>query len=124
MLRTKANIAGYQNQLLDVLSEYMENIAPIIGPTMKPIENAIPTKAIARALAFVSDTSVIMAMLNEIFPLLRPPTKRANTKIKKFDDIAHNTYENEIPIWNNKKKKLIKNCNKNTMNRLNNYQTN
>lgn len=96
-LNRNANAAGYQNHILDVLSVYIENKAPIIGPIMKPIENAIPTNAIAFPRFFKSDTSVMIAMLNEILPLLRPPTKRASTNKKKFDDIAQRTYEHEIP---------------------------
>lgn len=41
-----ANIAGNQNQTSEDLSDIFENIAPIIGPMMKPSENAIPTKAL------------------------------------------------------------------------------
>lgn len=40
-----ANIAGNQNQTSVDLSDILENIAPIIGPIMKPSEKAIPTKA-------------------------------------------------------------------------------
>lgn len=80
------------------LFEYIENKAPIIGPTIKPIENAIPTNAIAFPRFLISETSVIIAILNDIFPLLRPPTKRANTNSRKFDDIAQSMYEHEMPI--------------------------
>lgn len=83
--------------MLDVLSVNIENRAPIVGPMMKPIENAMPTNAMAFPRFFTSDTSVMMAMLSEIFPLLRPPINRASTNMKKFDDIAHSTYEHEIP---------------------------
>lgn len=67
------------------------------------MENAMPTNAIALPRVFRSDTSVIIAMLNEMFPLLRPPTKRANTNKKKFDDIAQRIYEHEIPNCETKK---------------------
>lgn len=83
-----AKIAGNQNQFDDVLSENLANIAPIIGPIIKPNENAIPTKAIPFPRFFEFETSVIIAMLNEILPLLRPPTNRANTNKPKFDEIA------------------------------------
>lgn len=92
-----AKIAGYQNQMAVVLSENFENIAPIIGPTINPNENAIPTNAIALPRVFVFDTSVIIAMLNDILPLLKPPTKRAITNIAKFFDIAHKPYDDAIP---------------------------
>lgn len=46
MIRLIANIAGNQNHITDDLFAYLENIAPIIGPIMKPSEKAIPTKAI------------------------------------------------------------------------------
>lgn len=85
--------------MLDVLSVNIENKAPIIGPMMNPIENAMPTNAIAFPRFFISDTSVMIAMLSEIFPLLRPPTNRASTKMKKFDDSAQSTYESEIPAY-------------------------
>lgn len=88
--------------MLDVLSVYMENKAPIIGPIMKPIENAIPTNAIAFPRFFKSDTSVMIAILKEMLPLLRPPTNRASTNKKKFDDSAHSTYEHEIPTYKHK----------------------
>lgn len=81
------------------LSDSIENIAPIIGPIMNPTENAIPTKAMALPRFFASDTSVIMAILSDMFPLLSPPTKRASTKMKKFDENAHITYDNEIPTY-------------------------
>lgn len=84
-----AKIAGNQNQILADLSEKWANAAPIIGPTMKPNEKAIPTSAIPLPRFFAFDTSVIMAILSEILPLLRPPTKRANTNNVKFVDIAH-----------------------------------
>lgn len=64
---------------------------------MNPIENAMPTNAIAFPRFLTSETSVMMAMLNDILPLLMPPTNRANTNKKKFDDSAHNTYEHAIP---------------------------
>lgn len=83
--------------MLDVLSVYIENKAPIIGPIINPIENAIPTNAMAFPRFFMSDTSVMIAILSEMLPLLRPPTNRASTNIKKFDDNAHSTYEIEIP---------------------------
>lgn len=83
-----ANIAGNQNQFADVLSENLENIAPIIGPIIKPNENAMPTNAIPLPRFFEFDTSVIIAILKEILPLLRPPTNRANTNKPKFDEIA------------------------------------
>lgn len=102
-LRRNANIAGYQNHMLADLSDSIENIAPIIGPIMNPTENAMPTKAMALPRFFASDTSVIMAILNDMFPLLSPPTKRASTKIKKFDENAHITYDNEIPTYFSKK---------------------
>lgn len=76
-------------------------MAPIIGPIMKPMENAMPTNAIALPRVFKSETSVIMAILNEMFPLLSPPTKRANTNKKKFEDTAHKIYEHEIPNCQN-----------------------
>lgn len=98
-LNIKANVAGYQNHILDVLFVYIENKAPIIGPIINPIENAIPTNAIALPRVFKSDTSVMIAMLNEILPLLSPPTKRAKTNKKKFDDTAQRTYEHEIPNY-------------------------
>lgn len=97
-LSTNANIAGYQNQVLDVLSANIENIAPKNGPKRNPSENAIPTRAIALPRLLTSDTSVIIAMLNDILPLLMPPTKRAITNMRKFDETAHITYEHEIPI--------------------------
>lgn len=96
-LSKNANVAGYQNHMLDVLSVNMENKAPIIGPIMNPIEKAMPTNAMALPRFFKSETSVMIAMLSEIFPLLRPPTNRANTNKKKFDDNAHRKYEHEIP---------------------------
>lgn len=96
-LSKRANDAGYQNHILDVLFVYMENIAPIIGPIMKPIENAMPTNAIAFPRFFISDTSVMIAMVSEMLPLLRPPRNRASTKIRKFDDNAQSKYEHEIP---------------------------
>jgi len=40
-----ANIAGNQYHASVVLSENLEKIAPIIGPTIKPNENAMPTSA-------------------------------------------------------------------------------
>lgn len=98
-LSRNANIAGYQNHMLVDLSDSIENIAPIIGPIMNPTENAMPTRAMALPRFFVSDTSVIMAILSDMFPLLSPPTKRASTKIKKFDENAHITYETEIPTY-------------------------
>lgn len=76
----------------------MENKAPIIGPIINPMEKAMPTNAIALPRFFKSDTSVMIAMLSEILPLLRPPTKRASTNKKKFDDNAQSTYEHDIPI--------------------------
>lgn len=96
-LSKNANDAGYQNHMLDVLFVYIENKAPIIGPIINPMENAIPTNAIALPRFFKSDTSVMMAILNEMFPLLRPPTNRANTNKKKFDENAQRIYEHEIP---------------------------
>lgn len=96
-LSKKANDAGYQNHMLDVLFVYMENMAPIMGPIMKPIENAMPTNAMAFPRLFVSDTSVMIAMLSEILPLLRPPRNRASTNIRKFDDSAQSKYEHEMP---------------------------
>lgn len=83
-------MAGYINHCCDVLSDSIENVAPIIGPKMKPNENAMPTRAMARPRFLSSDTSVMMAMLSDMFPLERPPTKRAMTKIRKFDETAHN----------------------------------
>lgn len=55
---------------------------------MNPSEKAIPTKAIPLPRFFSFDTSVMMAILSEMFPLLRPPMKRANTKMAKFEDNA------------------------------------
>lgn len=99
-LSRNANIAGYQNHVLEDLSDIIENIAPIIGPTMKPSEKAIPTKAIPLPRLRTSETSVMIAMLSEMLPLLKPPTNRAKTKSRKFDDIAQIKYEHEIPICN------------------------
>lgn len=92
-------MAGYQNHMLDDLSDSIENIAPIIGPMMNPTEKAMPTNAMALPRFFASDTSVMMAMLSDIFPLLSPPTNRANTKMKKLDENAHITYDIEIPTY-------------------------
>ena len=97
MAKVKANMAGYQNHVLDVLSDMRENMAPIIGPIMKPREKAIPTRAIPLPRFFSSETSVMIAMLSDMFPLLKPPMKRARTNIWKFDDIAHNAYEQAMP---------------------------
>lgn len=97
-LSKNANVAGYQNHMLDVLLMYIEKMPPIIGPMMKPSEKAMPTNAIDRPRCLISDTSVMTAMLKEMLPLLSPPTNRASTNIKKFDDTAHNTYEDAIPI--------------------------
>lgn len=66
----------------------------------------MPTNAIALPRVFRSDTSVMIAMLNEMFPLLRPPTKRASTNRKKFDDMAQRIYEHEIPNWKLKINKM------------------
>lgn len=41
----RANKAGTTNQLPVFCLAHTAKIAPIIGPTMKPRENAIPTKA-------------------------------------------------------------------------------
>lgn len=84
--------------MLVTLFDHIENMAPIIGPTMNPNENAIPTKAIAFPRFFVSEESVIIAMPREMFPLLKPPTKRARTNSWKLEDIAHKTYEHAMPI--------------------------
>lgn len=85
----------------------MENRAPIIGPMMNPTENAMPTNAMAFPRFFKSDTSVMMAMLSEMLPLLRPPTNRASTKMKKFDDSAQSTYDSEIPACKPMKFNLV-----------------
>lgn len=119
-LSKKANDAGYQNHMLDVLSVNIENKAPIIGPMMNPTENAMPTKAMAFPRFFMSDTSVMMAILSEMLPLLRPPTNRAITKMKKFDDIAQSTYDSEIPNCNTNEVDSVKNGHKlNQLNLLN-----
>ncbi len=83
-----AKIAGYTNQSELVLSENLENIAPIVGPTMNPIENAMPTKAIPLPRLFLFETSVITAILREILPLLKPPIIRAITNIPKLFETA------------------------------------
>lgn len=98
-LSKNANIAGYQNHVLDDLSDIIENMAPIMGPMMKPTENAMPTNAIALPRFFASDTSVKMAILSDMFPLLSPPTNLASTKIRKFDENAHMMYETAIPTY-------------------------
>lgn len=92
-------MAGYQNHMLDDLSDSIENMAPIIGPMMNPTENAMPTNAMALPRFFASETSVMTAMLSDMFPLLSPPTNRASTNIKKFDENAHITYEHAMPTY-------------------------
>lgn len=99
MANVIAKIAGNQNQVSDVLSEYLEKIAPIIGPIMNPNEKAIPTKAIPLPRFFSFDTSVMMAILRDMLPLLNPPTKRASTKMAKFVDNAQTPYEAAMPNW-------------------------
>lgn len=71
--------------------------APINGPMMKPIENAIPTKAIPAALDDEVETSVIIAIVMLTFPLLRPPMILAITKNAKLYDTAHKPYETAMP---------------------------
>lgn len=96
-MRLIANIAGNQNHITEDLFAYLENIAPIIGPIMKPSEKAIPTKAIPFPRFWWFDTSVIIAMLKEMLPLLMPPTNLAKTNNAKLFDIAHNPYEKATP---------------------------
>lgn len=92
-----AKIAGSQNQVSMVLSEYLAKTAPIIGPIINPNEKAMPTKAIPLPRFFSLDTSVMTAILSEILPLLKPPMKRANTKMAKFVDQAQMPYDAAIP---------------------------
>lgn len=91
-------MAGNQNHDPDPLSEVIAKIAPIIGPMMKPSEKAIPTNAIPLARFFAFETSVMTAILSDIFPLLNPPTNRAKTKRAKLFENAHNKYDNDIPV--------------------------
>lgn len=93
-----ANVAGSHHQYADVLSEYLENMAPINGPSIKAMEKAIPTKAIALLRFFSSVLSEMIVIQSDMFPLLRPPRNRAITNIKKFEEIAHIPYEAVIPI--------------------------
>ena len=86
--RAKANIAGNQYHALTVLSANIANVAPIIGPTIKPNENAIPTSAIPLPRLAALETSVIMAILNDMLLLLRPPTNRAKANKAKFWETA------------------------------------
>lgn len=46
---------------------------------------------------FIVDTSVIIAILSDTFPLLIPPKNLASIKIAKFVDSAQSTYDNIIP---------------------------
>lgn len=75
----------------------MAKNAPMVGPIIKPKENATPTKAMARLRIRVLETSVIMDMAMEMLPLLKPPIKRAKTNIAKFRERAHNKYDKAIP---------------------------
>lgn len=74
-----------------------------MGPTIKPSENATPTKAMPRPRVLPLLTSVMMDMLNDILPLLRPPTKRAKTKTAKLRENAHSKYDKAMPALKKKK---------------------
>ena len=75
----RANMAGYINHVsTDSWSELRflaqtENAAPIIGPSKKPIENAIPIRAIPLFLVLDVEISVIIAVDKVTLPLDNPP---------------------------------------------------
>lgn len=81
-----ASNEGRTNQAppLAVLFENMANMAPIMGPTMKPNEKATPTSAMPRPRVRTLDTSVITLMQSDMLPLLMPPTIRASTNSAKL----------------------------------------
>ena len=52
----------------------MEKTAPMMGPTMKPMEKAIPTRAIPLPRVFGVESSVTIAVARLTFPFESPPT--------------------------------------------------
>jgi hypothetical protein len=87
----RANSAGNTNQSPTFVFAQTAKIAPIRGPMMKPNEKAIPTKAIPLPLVFIDDTSAMIAMLSDTFPLLIPPMNRAKINKTKLFDSAQRT---------------------------------
>ena len=77
--RVNATNAGYINHVStefwsDLLFlAHTENPAPIIGPSKKPIEKAIPIRAIPLFRVLGVDISVIIAVDNVTLPLASPP---------------------------------------------------
>lgn len=95
----RANREGSTNQAppLALLFENMANMAPIMGPTMKPSEKATPTRAMPRPRFRTLDTSVMTLMQSDMLPLLMPPTTRAITNKAKLLENAQIRYESAIP---------------------------
>ena len=77
--RVNATTAGYINHIsTDFWSDplflaHTENPAPIIGPTKKPTEKAIPIKAIPLFRVLGVEISVTIAVDNVTLPLASPP---------------------------------------------------
>ncbi len=57
----------------------------------------------------------MMAVLRLMLPFEIPPTMRASIKIRKLLDIAHNTYDNATPIYNQQAQHIISKVNRLSM---------
>ena len=72
--RVRAQYAGYTNQLSALSFPQMEKTAPMMGPTMNPMEKAIPTRAIPFPRVLGVESSVTIAVARLTLPLESPPT--------------------------------------------------
>lgn len=64
---------------------------PRVGPTIKPIEKAMPINAIPLPRFAGSRRSAIVAVLKPILPLERPPIVREMRNIKNESDDKHHS---------------------------------
>ena len=76
--KVRATVAGNINQVSAVpcsvlVFDQTENPAPIIGPKRKPMEKAIPIRAIPCCLVLGEDASVIIAVDKVTLPFESPP---------------------------------------------------